>query len=64
MADETNVRRKNTGGLHLTYKNPGEIITIEHAGEKLEIVFQGQSGKNTVLSFRAPISFKIRRPGT
>lgn len=55
--------RKKTGGLHLTFRDVGEKILINHAGEQLEIVWQGKQGvKQHVFSIIAPKSFEIKGP--
>lgn len=51
------------GGLHFRFSSKGERLIIQHAGERLEIICDGRSGKDT-LSFRAvgPKSFYLIRP--
>jgi len=53
-------RRHKVKGLHLSFKGVGDSITIEHLGETLEIIYQGNNGANSIaVSFVGSKSFHI-----
>jgi len=55
-------RKHKTGGLHCAFRKPGDTIVITHAGETLEIVWQGKNGREKYdISLVGPKSFQIDR---
>lgn len=53
--------KNNGGGLHTTIA-VGDMVTVEHGGEVLQITYNGTRGaKEASLTFKAPRSFKIDR---
>lgn len=59
MSSKVQQRKKELGGLHLTICT-GDHVTIEHAGEKIELHFVGLNGKDKYnVTAKGPDSFRI-----